>query len=330
VTGASSFAGGAPAMQSDLGAPGVATPGVVYHIDASYFVFRAYHSMPPDMVDRDGNATHALYGFARFLCDFLERVNPSRIVVAFDESLRGETSFRCAIYPAYKANREQPPADLARQFALCREFCRHMGLAEFASTQYEADDIIGTLAARTRAAGLKNVLVTRDKDLSQLIRAGDVYWDYTGNARYQYHEIGARFGAAPELIADFLALTGDSVDNIPGVPGIGKKTAALLFAVFGSLDELYANLERVAVLKLRGAGGIAAKLLAHKDAAYLARRLTGILCDIPLQAHVDDLRRRPPDGARLHCFFDEHGFGSILRQQARRIVATAATAAERR
>jgi DNA polymerase I len=99
VTGALSLAGGAPAMPS---------PGVVYHIDASYFVFRAYHSMPPDMMDRDGNATHALYGFARFLCDFLEQVNPSRIVVAFDESLRGETSFRCAIYPAYKANREQP------------------------------------------------------------------------------------------------------------------------------------------------------------------------------------------------------------------------------
>jgi DNA polymerase-1 len=335
VTGALRFAGGAPAMPAqparaaaDGATAGVTPAGVVYHIDASFFVFRAYHSMPPDMVDRDGNGTHALYGFARFLCDFIERVNPSRIVVAFDESLRGETSFRCAIYPAYKANREQPPADLKRQFSLCREFCRHLGLAEFASTQYEADDIIGTLAARTRAAGLKNVLVTRDKDLSQLIRAGDVYWDYTGNARYQYHEIGARFGAAPELIADFLALTGDSVDNIPGVPGIGKKTAAELFAVFGSLDEIYANLERVAGLKLRGAGGIAAKLLAHKEAAYLARRLTGILCDIPLQAHVDDLRRRPPDGARLQCFFDDHGFGSILRQQARRIMSAAA--AERR
>jgi DNA polymerase I len=328
VTGVLPFAGVAPAMPSPA-QPGRVTqvagpPGVVYHIDASYFVFRAYHSMPPDMMDRDGNGTHALYGFARFLCDFIERVNPSRIVVAFDESLRGETSFRCAIFPAYKANREPPPADLKRQFALCREFCRHLGLAEFASTQYEADDIIGTLAARTRAAGLRNVLVTRDKDLSQLIRAGDVYWDYTGNARYHYDEIGARFGAAPELIADFLALTGDSVDNIPGVPGIGKKTAAELFAVFGSLDELYANLERVADLKLRGAGGIAAKLLAHKDAAYLARRLTGILCDIPLQAHVDDLRRRPPDDARLQCFFDDHGFGSILRQQARRIIAAAA------
>ncbi len=296
---------------------------VVYHIDASYFVFRAYHSMPADMVDRDGNATHALYGFARFISDFLERVNPSRIVVAFDEGLRGETSFRCAIYPAYKAHRELPPADLKRQFSLCREFCRHLGLAEFASTEYEADDIIGTLAARTRSAGFSNVFVTRDKDLSQLLREGDVYWDYTGNARYHYHEIGARFGAAPEAIADFLALTGDSVDNIPGVPGIGKKTAAELFAVFGSLDELYANLERVATLKLRGAGGIAAKLLAHKETAYLARRLTGILCDIPLHAHVDDLRRGRPNAARLNAFFDDHAFGNILRQQARRIMGAA-------
>jgi 5'-3' exonuclease len=301
------------------GATSAARDGLVYHIDASYFVFRAYYSMPPDMTDRDGNATHALYGFARFISDFLEQVRPERIGVAFDESPRGESSFRAGLYPAYKANRDSPPADLERQFALCRELCRHLGVAEFASAEYEADDIIGTLAARSRAAGFCNVVVTRDKDLSQLIRAGDVYWDYTGNVRYRYHEIGARFGAAPELIADFLALTGDAVDNIPGVPGIGKKTAAELLAVFGSLDELYANLGRVPALKLRGAAAVAARLLAHKEAAYLARRLTGIVCDLPLSATPDDLKRRPPDGARLESFFDAHGFGNILRQQARRI-----------
>ncbi|HEX4241780.1 MAG TPA: 5'-3' exonuclease H3TH domain-containing protein [Steroidobacteraceae bacterium] len=295
--------------------------GIVYHVDASFFVFRAYHSMPADMVDGEGNATHALYGFARFLCDLLERVRPQRIGVAFDESLRGETSFRSGIYPAYKANREAPPADLKRQFALCREFCRHLGIAEFASEAYEADDIIGTLAARARAAGLCNVLVTRDKDLSQLIREGDVFWDYSGNARYHYHEIVARFGASPEMIADFLALTGDSVDNIPGVPGVGRKTAAELLAVFRSLDELYANLERIPGMKLRGAASVAAKLLAHKETAYLARRLTGIVCDIPLEASVDDLKPRRPDGARLGHFFDTHRFGNILRQQARRIAA---------
>jgi 5'-3' exonuclease len=296
-----------------------ARSGVVYHVDASYFVFRAYHSMPADMVDGAGNATHALYGFARFLSDFLEEVRPERIGVAFDLSLRGENSFRNGIYPQYKANRESAPADLERQFALCREFCRHMGIAEFASAEYEADDIIGTLAARSRAAGLRNVVVSRDKDLSQLIRDGDVFWDYSGKARYQYHEIGGRFGAAPELIADFLALTGDSVDNIPGVPGVGKKTAGELFSIFGSLDDLYANIHRVPTLKMRGAASVAAKLIAHKEAAYLARRLTGIVCDMPLPATVEDLRPRPPDGLKLASFFDSHGFGAILRRQAQRI-----------
>jgi DNA polymerase I len=300
----------------------VSRSGVVYYIDASHFIFRAYHTMPPDMVDADGNATHALYGFARFISDLLERVRPERIGVAFDLSGR-RTSFRNGIYPAYKANREAPPADLERQFALCREFCRHMGLAEFASAEYEADDIIGTLAARSRAAGLRNVLVTRDKDLSQLIRDGDVFWDYSGNTRYHYHDIGPRFGAIPELIADFLALTGDSVDNIPGVPGVGKKTATELFAVFGSLDELYANLHRIPLLKLRGGAAVAAKLLAHKEAAYLARRLTGIVCDMPIEATLDDLKPRPQDRGGLNGFFDTHGFGNILRQQVRRI-ATAA------
>jgi 5'-3' exonuclease len=196
-----------------------------------------------------------------------------------------------------------------------------MGLAEYASAEYEADDIIGTLATLSRAAGLRNVLVTRDKDLSQLIRDGDVFWDYTGNMRYHYHDIGPRFGAAPELIADFLALTGDSVDNIPGVPGVGKKTAAELFSIFGSLDELYENLHRIPLLKLRGAAAVAAKLLQHKEAAYLARRLTGIVCDMPLDASLDDLKRRPQDSGKLSCFFDQHGFGNILRQQARRIAA---------
>ncbi len=296
-----------------------ANAGLVYHIDASYFIFRAYHSMPPDMADADGNATHALYGFARFISDLLEQVRPERIGVAFDLSLRSETSFRHGIFPAYKANRAPPPVDLERQFVLCREFCRYLGLAEFASADYEADDIIGTLAVHARAAGLRNVLVTRDKDLSQLIREGDVFWDYGGNARYRYHEIGPRFGAAPELIADFLALTGDSVDNIPGVPGIGKKTAAELIAAFGPLDDLYANLERVAVMKLRGAAAVAARLLAHKESAYLARRLTGIICDIPLDFTLDGLKPRPPDTAGLEAFFDRHGFGDILRRQARRI-----------
>ena len=300
-----------------------ARAGLVYHVDASYFVFRAYYSMPPDMADAHGNATHALYGFARFLSDLMENVRPDRIAVAFDHSVRSERSFRNAIFPAYKANREAPPADLARQFGWCREFCRHMGLAEFASAEYEADDIIGTLSARARAAGLRNVLMTRDKDLAQLIRDGDVFWDYGGNARYHYHDIGGKFGVVPERMADFLALTGDAVDNIPGVPGVGRKTAAGLLAAFSSLDDIYANIDRVAHLKMRGAAAVAARLSAHKEGAYLARRLTRIVCDVPLAASLDDLKPRPPDSAALADFFDAHGIGGILRRQARRITQAA-------
>jgi DNA polymerase-1 len=305
---------------------GAASRGVVYHIDASYFVFRAYYSLPPDMADADGNSTHALYGFARFLADLLEQVRPERICVAFDHSLGSETSLRSQIYPAYKANREAAPADLVRQFGLCREFCRHMGLAEFASAEYEADDIIGTMTVRARAAGLRNVLVTRDKDLSQLVRDGDVFWDYTGKVTYHYHDIGARFGAAPERVADYLALTGDSVDNIPGVPGVGKKTAAELCAVYRSLDELYANIAEIPRLKMRGAARIAASLAAHREVAYLARRLTGIVCDVPIAATLDDLLLKAPDSAALGRFFDAQGFGNILRQQVRRIAGGAGNA----
>jgi 5'-3' exonuclease len=277
--------------------------------------------MPPDMVDGEGNATQALYGFARFLADLVERVRPERIGVAFDIDLANVPTYRASIYPAYKANRESAPVALKRQFALCREFCRHLGVAEFASCEYEADDIIGTLSVRAREAGLRSVLVTRDKDLTQLIRDGDVFWDYTGNVRYHYEDIGAKFGVAPELIADFLALTGDSVDNIPGVPGVGRKTAAELFAVFSSLDELYENLHKVPTLKLRGGAAIAAKLLEHREAAFLARRLTRIVCDLPLDANLDDLKRSRPNHAHLDRFFDTHGFGNILRQQVRRIGA---------
>ncbi len=298
--------------------------GVVYQVDASYFVFRAYHSLPPDVTDADGNPTQALYGFARFLADLLERARPARIVAAFDDSFRGAESYRNSSYPAYKANREETPPDLARQFARCREFCRLAGVAEFASRRYEADDLIGTFAARARAAGLRNVLLTRDKDLAQLIRDGDVFWDGGGPIRYHYHDIAAKFGARPERMADFLALTGDAVDNVPGVPGIGPKTASRLFAEFSSLDELYANLDRVANLGLRGAARIGRALRIHLEAAYFARRLPAIRCDLPLAATLDDLRPRVPDVAGLSRCLDAQGFGAALRRQIDRIALRAA------
>ena len=296
----------------------------IYLVDASCFVFRAYHSIPDHMADGDGRPVNALYGFARFLSDLLERERPEYLAVAFDESLAG--SFRSRIFPAYKANREPAPPGLKEQFARCRELCRHFGAAEFGSAEYEADDIIGTLATRLRVAGFRSTLVTRDKDLAQLVREGDEFWDYMAEQRLRYGDIAARFGVCPERIADFLALTGDAVDNIPGVPGVGRKTASVLLASFESLDDLYANLNRVATLEVRGAGGLGARLLEHRGAAYLARELTRIACDMPLPVTAAELRRTPPDLEALGGFYDRAGFGSMLRRQAERIARLDRTA----
>jgi DNA polymerase I len=286
------------------------------------YVFRAYYALPPDMRDVDGEPVHAVYGFARFLCDLIERAKPQYLAVAFDASL--SSSYRNQIYPAYKANREPAPPDLLKQFAACREWCGHLGVAWFDSDTYEADDIIGTLAERMRAEGLRSTLVTRDKDLAQLITPGDVYWDYSGNIRYHHGEIAERFGVAPERYADYLALTGDAVDNIPGVPGVGPKTAAALMQHFENLEDLY--LDTVRDLKFRGAAQLPEKLARHRDAAFLARQLTRIHCEMPLEVSREQLLRRGPDLASLEAFCDRQGFGPLLRRQAARLTSESLSA----
>jgi DNA polymerase-1 len=295
---------------------------VVYLVDASVYIFRAWYAQGPDQHDGDGNPTHALYGFARFLGDLIERRTPQYMAVAFDEC-RG-SGHRHALLPSYKANREPAPPELKRQFALCREFCRCLGVAEYGSTDYEADDLIGTLAALVRSEGLRVTLVSRDKDLSQLIAPGDRYWDYADAAEYSYEEIATRFGVAPESMADYLALTGDAVDNIPGVPGIGPKTAAALMHRYATLELLYESLEQVAYLPLRGASRLPARLREHREAAYLARALTRIHCDAPMQADREALRRRGPALQALVAFCSLHGFGGMLPRQAERIARLAA------
>ena len=286
-------------------------------VDASVYVFRAYHSTLPDMRDRDGNPVHAVFGFARFLGDLIERLRPTYMAVAFDE--RCAASYRNRIYPAYKANREGAPADLVAQLECCRELCRRLGVAVFVNPEYEADDLIGTLAQLMRAQGVRAAFISRDKDLAQLMRDGDVFWDFGARGQFGYHDIERHFGVVPERFADYLALTGDSTDNIPGVPGIGHRTAAILMKAFASLDELYADLARVASLPLRGAGTLGARLAAHRESVYLARQLTRIACDLSLGASASTLRRRLPDLPALAELYDRLGFGPFLRRQGERL-----------
>ncbi len=288
-----------------------------YLIDASVYVFRAYYSMPDDMLDKEGNPVNALYGFCRFLGDFMEQVNPEHIAVLFDESL--SSSFRTEIYPEYKANRDPAPDDLKRQFGQCRRFTRALGLMECGSPRYEADDLIGTLVEHGRRMNRPSTIVTRDKDLAQLIAEDDIFWDFAGKGKIKYDQVRDVFGVLPEQIADFLALAGDAVDNIKGVPGVGKTTATLLLERFGSLEEIYSNLDKVHEVNVRGSKTLGEKLATHKEDALLARRLTGIACDAPIDDPETSMQRSRPKLGDINALFDEADIGVSLRRQAERI-----------
>jgi len=292
-----------------------------YIIDASYYVFRAWFSVPDDMRDRDGNAVNALFGFTRFLGDFLEHTKPEYLAVAFDTAL--ETCFRNEIYPDYKANRDPAPEELIHQFDLCRAVTRAMGCREFTSPRFEADDIIGTLVTRMREQGMRSTILSRDKDLLQLLDAGDAMWDFTGGKKTAYKDVHGKFGVTAEQMVDFLALAGDSVDNIPGVPGVGPKTAAALLGHFGDMDSIYARLDEVAAVNVRGAAKLGARLDTHRDHAMISRRLTKIACDVPLESQRDGLKRMAPDMEELQRLFDSADFGMSLRRQADRIATHA-------
>ena len=290
---------------------------MLYLVDASVYVFRAYYSIPDSMTDRDGRPVNALYGFAGFLIDLLRDARPEHMAVAFDESLT--SSYRNEIYPPYKANRELPPRDLEYQFGMCRQLTRALGLVDLASELYEADDIIATLALQYRERGLNSVIVTRDKDLAQVLRCGDTFWDFAGRRRIAYEQVAEVFGVRAEQIADFLALAGDSVDNIPGVPGVGAKTATALLQRFDDLDAIYADLDRVLDVPVRGAARVRERLEAHRDDAFLARSLTRVHEEVPLDLPQTGLAVGAPDFAALEALFDTADFGTALRRRVRRL-----------
>lgn len=290
----------------------------VHLVDASVYVFRAWFSIPEGFSDPHGRPTNAVYGFARFLCEFLEQTRARDLALAFDESLT--TSFRNEIYPLYKANREPAPPELKQQFVWCRELGRCMGIPVYADERYEADDLIATLATYWREQGRRLNIITCDKDLAQLIGERDTWWDFPRGRRLDGRQVEQHFGVRPEQIPDFLALTGDTTDNIPGVPGIGPKTAVALLAHFGDLENLFARSREIAHLKFRGAGKLAVKLDRHREAALLARRLTRLECRVPGLTGQPLVRRDGGDGAGLDALLDGLGFGRPLRERLHKVM----------
>lgn len=286
----------------------------LYLVDASLYVFRAWHSMPDQFHDADGWPTNAVHGFARFLLDLLERERPQHIAIAFDEAL--DSCFRNALYPAYKANRAPAPEQLKRQFALCKALCLALGLAVLADRRYEADDLIGSASHAAHAQGFRAVLVSADKDLSQLLGEFDQQWDYGRGQRWDRAGVKARLGVDAHQIADYLALCGDTADNIPGVPGIGAKTAAVLLAHFGSLDALLARIDEIGYLRFRGAAQAGAKLRRHRQQALLCRRLSTIALDAPLPADsAPAFARTGADASGLEILCESLRFGPLTRRR---------------
>jgi 5'-3' exonuclease len=288
----------------------------VYLVDASVYIFRAWFSMPDDFVDEAGEPTNAVYGFSGFLCSLLEPTAAEFVAITFDESL--STSYRNEIYPDYKANRDPAPPELKRQFAWARSVAEAMGLQCFSDPRYEADDLIGTLATHWRERGHAICVVSSDKDLAQLIGEDDHWWDYSRNQKLNARQLTEKFGVKPGQMADYLALTGDSVDNIPGVPGVGPKSASALLGHFGGLDELFQRLEEVQHLSIRGAKSLQKKLEDNRAAAELARKLTVIETAVESALASPDLRRNEIDTAKLNRLFDKLEFGGMLRQRCLR------------
>jgi 5'-3' exonuclease len=296
-----------------------ATP-TAHLVDGSLYVCRAYFAPTPDVSGADGASVVAVHGFTRFLLDLIERTRPTHLAVAFDESLT--TSFRNAIYPEYKAHREPAPADLMAQFALCKEVAAALGVLVMADRQYEADDLIGSALIALRMAGFRSVIVSADKDFGQLIGDDDEQWDPQRNQRWDAHGVKTRLGVRPDQVADYLALTGDSVDNIPGVSGIGPKTAAILLQHFGTLDALLERADEVAFLRMRGAAAASMKLREHAASARLSRLLSGIALDAPVPLDASDYARRPFNASAVEALFDRLKLGPLTRARVRAIAAS--------
>lgn len=281
----------------------------LFLVDASPYIFRAFYSLPLSITTPQGEPANAVYGFANFLIQLARRDDLTHLGIAFDESLT--TSFRNEIYTEYKAQRNLPPPELEAQLDSCRRLAEALGAATFASSRYEADDLIGTLVERLHRDAGKIVIVSGDKDLAQLVSDEVALFDFAKDRWLDNTAVREVFGVHPRQIPDLLALQGDAVDNIPGVKGIGEKTAKVLLQFFGSLESLYDRLDEVPGLPLRGARAVAGKLAQGRESAFLSKRLATISRDAPLAAELPSLRYLGADPKEVTATFDSLGFSKI-------------------
>jgi len=269
---------------------------VVHLIDASPYLFRAFFSVPRSV------ASNAVYGFTSFIAKYLTDTHPTHIAVAFDRHFN--QSFRNDTYAPYKAHREKSPPELDAQVDPALDVVEALGITTFIDERYEADDIIATIIDRIGTANTRFVIVTSDKDMTQLVSDQVTVVDPARGLRFDAKAVEAKFGVRPDQIVDLLALAGDPVDNIPGVRGIGPKTAADLLRRYETLEGIY---EHVPQMK----GSVATKLKQDAALAGLSKQLATVSTEAPIEVALEKLRYRGPDDARARALFAELGFNTL-------------------
>jgi len=273
-------------------------------VDGSSYLYRAYHAFPP-LTNSAGKPTGAMYGVLNMLKSLLAQYNPSHVAVVFDA--KGKT-FRDELFEHYKSHRPPMPDDLRAQIEPLHEMVRAMGLPLLAVSGVEADDVIGTLALEAEKKGHSVLISTGDKDMAQLVTPGITLINTMTNTILGPEEVENKYGVPPALIIDFLAMMGDSSDNIPGVPGVGEKTAQALLQGLGSMKTIYDNLDKIADLSFRGAKTMATKLEQNRDVAFLSYQLATIKTDVELEQPCEALTVTEPDVEALQALFSRYEF----------------------
>lgn len=274
----------------------------LYLIDGTSYIYRAFYALPP-LTNSQGLQTNAILGFTNMFLKVLRERVPEYMAVVFDAG--GETE-RHREFEAYKAQRPPMPDALASQIPYVYRIVEALHVPALMEEGYEADDIIGTVAMRAVGEGFQVTIVSGDKDLFQLVGPGIQVFDPMRDRAYGVQEVKDRYGVPPEAMADLMSLTGDAVDNIPGVPGVGEKTASALIREFGTLDNLLGSLDRVKQPKLREA------LKTHAEQIRMNRSLVAIRTGLPMSVAPQTLRRSLPDRERLRALFQELEFTRLL------------------
>ncbi|MFQ5681985.1 MAG: 5'-3' exonuclease H3TH domain-containing protein [Candidatus Binatia bacterium] len=281
----------------------------VYLLDGSSYVFRAFFALPP-LSNAAGLPTHAIYGFTTMTLSFLKSRQPKYVAVVLDA---GRETFRNEIYPDYKGNRPEAPPDLIPQFPYIRKILEALNLPALELDGFEADDLIATLSRVYASQGTEVVIVSGDKDFMQLVSTKIKLLDTAKKKWVGVEQVKEKFGVEPSEVVEVMGLLGDSIDNIPGVKGIGIKTATVLIQKYHSLENLFDHLDELERTGLKGPDRIRSALISGKESAYLSRRLATVRTDVPIRVDLEQLIYQSPSKEKLRGLFAELEFTQLLR-----------------